>query len=303
MSSSSPTSMATDRGSVLARAGDFWELTKPRIVAMEIITIAMGFYLAAGKGWSPFVFVTTLVGTGLVAGSASALNQWLERDLDALMRRTADRPLPAGRIEPVHAFAFGVVLLVAGAVLLGLGPGVPTLTLGLLCWCLYVLLYTPLKTHSTLNTAVGAASGSLPIVMGWVAAGGAFNAVAFSLFGVLYLWQYPHFMAIAWRCRDDYARAGYVMSTTVDPTGRRAGIEAIVGSLLLVPISLLPAIHSSSPTMIACFAIWSLALAAIYIRASVAFARCPDDSTSRTLLRVSLVYLPCWILGLFLVAV
>lgn len=303
MSTSSSTSISASRGTLAARVADYWELTKPRIVAMEIITIAMGYYLAASSDWSPFVFATTLIGTGLVAGSASALNQWLERDLDALMHRTANRPLPTGRIEPVGAVVFGLVLFAAGAVLLALGPGVPVLLVGLLCWFLYVVVYTPLKTRSTLNTAVGAASGSLPIVIGWLAAGGTLDVVALSLFGVLYLWQYPHFMAIAWRCRDDYVRGGYVMSTTVDPTGRRAGIEAIVGSLLLLPVSLVPAWLSNAPPMALLFVVWSLLLGALYANASFAFARAPDARTSRRLLRVSLVYLPCWILGLFLVAV
>ena len=303
MSTSSSTSITSNQTSLLSRVGDYWELTKPRIVAMEIITIAMGFYLAAGSDWSPIVFATTLLGTGLVAGSASALNQWLERDLDALMQRTKNRPLPAGRIEPFGAALFGLGLLAAGVTLLAIGPGTPVLVLGLVCWCLYVVLYTPLKTRSTLNTAVGAASGSLPIVMGWVAAGGSLDFVALALFGSLYLWQYPHFMAIAWRCRDDYLSAGYVMSTTVDPTGRRAGVEAIVGSLLLLPVSLVPLVLADSVVMASLFIVWSLVLGGIYTRASFAFAKTPDDATSRKLLRTSLVYLPCWILGLLLVAV
>lgn len=303
MSTSSPTHIADRSTTLPGRVADFCELTKPRIVTMELITIAMGFYLAAGSDWSPYVLFATLLGTGLVAGSASALNQWLERDLDAQMTRTANRPLPSGRVAPMQAIVFGLLLLAAGAVLLWLGPGAQTLLLGVVCWCLYVVIYTPLKTISTLNTAVGAASGALPIVMGWVAAGGEFDWIAASLFGVLYIWQYPHFMAIAWRCRDDYQRAGYVMSTTVDPTGRRAGVEAIVGSLLLAPVSLAPCLLSSSTWLAALYCIWSLLLAAIYLRASLAFARSPGDATSRTLLRASLLYLPCWILGLFLVTV
>lgn len=301
MSTSLPTHTANRSTTLPSRAADFCELTKPRIVAMELITIAMGFYLAAGSDWSPLVLLATLLGTGLVAGSASALNQWLERDLDAQMSRTAGRPLPAGRVAPAHAVVFGLLLLTAGTTLLWLGPGAQTLLLGIVCWFLYVVAYTPLKTVSTLNTAVGAASGALPIVMGWVAAGGQLNLIAASLFGVLYIWQYPHFMAIAWRCRDDYQRAGYVMSTTVDPTGRRAGIEAIIGAIALVPISLVPSLLSSSTWLAALYCSWSLLLAGVYFRASLAFARSPGDATSRTLLRASLVYLPGWVLGLFLV--
>lgn len=299
----SPTTMTGEASAWKARLADYWELTKPRIVAMELITIAMGFYLAAGSDWSAWVLFTTCLGTGLVAGSASALNMWIERDLDALMIRTANRPLPAGRLEPWQAAVFGTVLLVAGSALLWAGPGAPTLALGLACWCLYVVIYTPLKTRSTLNTAIGAASGSLPIVMGWVAAGGEWNTVALSLFGVLYLWQYPHFMAIAWRCRDDYVRGGYVMSTTVDPTGRRAGIEAIIGALVLLPVSLVPATMATSLWLGGAYAVWTSLLGLVYLWAAVRFAREPGDATSRTLLRASLIYLPLWILGLFLVAV
>lgn len=302
---STSTAMAADlaRPTWLARIADYVELTKPRIIAMELITIAMGFYLAVGEKWSIGVLLATLIGTGLVAGSASALNQWMERHLDAKMRRTADRPLPAGRVEPWQAVVLGGVLLAAGAALLWVGPGWPTLGLGLLCWVLYVLVYTPLKTRSTLNTAVGAASGALPILMGWVAGGGSLNAVSLGLFGVLYLWQYPHFMAIAWRCRDDYQMGGYTMSTTVDPTGRRAGFEAILGSILLGLMSLLPVAMASSPVAGTLYVVWSLLLAAVYLKVSIEFARERNDATSRRLLLASLVYLPCWLGGLFLVAI
>lgn len=301
--STTTSTMTSEQAAWRARVADYWELTKPRIVAMELITIAMGFYLAAGSDWSGWVLFATCLGTGLVAGSASALNMWIERDLDALMTRTANRPLPAGRLEPWQAAVFGTVMLVAGSALLYTGPGLPTLALGLSCWVLYVVIYTPLKTRSTLNTAIGAASGSLPILMGWVAAGGEWNMVAFALFGVLYLWQYPHFMAIAWRCRDDYFRGGYVMSTTVDPTGRRAGFEAIFGALVLLPVSLIPATISTSPLFGGMYVVWASMLGLIYLWAAVRFAREPGDASSRTLLRASLLYLPLWIVGLFLVAV
>lgn len=302
MSSSSATLASEDRAPWIAAVADFWELTKPRIVAMEVITIAMGFYLGTRGEWSLAVLGATLIGTGLVAGSASALNMWLEAQLDAQMTRTQDRPIPAGRLQPWQAVVFAVVLLVLGSVLLYVGPGLVTLGLGLLCWFLYVVVYTPLKVRSTFNTAVGAASGAIPILIGYVAAGGGFDWVALGLFGVLYLWQYPHFMAIAWRCRDDYQAAGYVMSTTVDPTGKRAGVEAIVGSLLLAPVSLLPLAMASSVVWGGFYAVWALLLVAVYLHASVKFARQRNDATSRRLLRVSLLYLPCWILGLLLVA-
>lgn len=303
MSNPSATLASQHRNSWLATAGDFWELTKPRIVAMEIITIAMGFYLGVQSDWSLWVLLATVAGTGLVAGSASALNMWLEAKLDAQMTRTANRPIPTGRVEPWQSVVFAIVLLAVGAWVLYAGPGWVTLGLGLLCWVLYVVVYTPLKVRSTLNTAVGAASGAIPILMGYVAAGGGFDLVALGLFGVLYLWQYPHFMAIAWRCKGDYESAGYVMATTVDPSGHRAGVEAIVGAVLLIPVSLLPLVVASSVAGGVVYGVFALALSLFYLRASIAFARKPGDATSRWLLRASLVYLPSWILGLFLIGI
>lgn len=305
MSTSTATIDQTTDASRLGWLSDYFELTKPRIVAMELITIAMGYYLAvvSGGAHSLGVLMATLLGTGLVAGSASALNQWLERELDSKMSRTQNRPIPAGRVNPLHAVLFGVLLLIAGSALLLAGPGVTTFGIGFVCWCLYVVIYTPLKTRSTLNTAVGAASGALPIIIGWSAGGGGWNLTSIGLFGVLYLWQYPHFMAIAWRCRDDYKNAGYVMSTTVDPTGRRAGIEAIVGSVVLGIASLLPLSMASSPFAAAGYVTCCLLLVGVYGDASVRFFLDRNQATSRRLLLVSLLYLPCWLIALFLLAV
>jgi protoheme IX farnesyltransferase len=285
-----------------ARLADFWELTKPRIIALEMITIAAGFFLAAPVGWSPWVMLATLIGTGLVAGSASAFNMFIERHLDAKMSRTMTRPLPAQRMEPWQAVVFASILLVAGTALLLAGPGYLVTGVGLACWVLYVLIYTPLKTRSTLNTAVGAVSGGLPIVIGWLAAGGEVNLVLAGLFGVLYLWQYPHFMAIAWRCRDDYFAGGYVMSTTVDPTGRRAGREAIGASLLLFPVSLLPLATASFDWRALVYTVLAIGLTALFLQASILFARDRNHATSRRLLLTSLVYLPGWLAGLTLLA-
>jgi heme o synthase len=285
-----------------ARVADFWELTKPRIIALEMITIAAGFFLAASTAWSPWVMLATLLGTGLVAASASASNMWIERRLDAKMSRTLNRPLPAERMEPWQAVVFASILLAGGTALLLAGPGYLVTAVGLACWVLYVLIYTPLKTRSTLNTAVGAVSGGLPIVIGWLAAGGELNLVLAGLFGVLYLWQYPHFMAIAWRCRDDYEAAGYVMSTTVDPSGRRAGWEAIVGSLLLFPVSLFPLAMASPDWRAVVYTAVAVGLTALYLRASILFARQRNHATSRRLLLTSLVYLPGWLAGLTLLA-
>lgn len=286
----------------MSRVADFWELTKPRIIALEMITIAAGFFLAAQPGWSPWIMLATLFGTGLVAGSASTLNMWIERHLDAKMTRTAGRPLPAERMEPWQAVVYGCVLLALGLGILLAGPGYLVAGAGLACWVLYVLVYTPLKTRSTLNTAVGAVSGALPIIIGWLAAGGELNLVAAGLFGVLFLWQYPHFMAIAWRCRDDYQRGGYVMATTVDRSGRRAGWEAITASLLLFPVGLLPLVTASNVWTGLVYSGVAVGLTIVYLHASILFARDRNHATSRRLLLASLIYLPAWLAGLTLLA-
>lgn len=286
----------------MSRVADYLELTKPKIIALEVITIAAGFLLAAGEGWSVWVLIATLLGTGLVAGSASALNMWIERRLDAKMTRTANRPLPAGRMEPWQAVVYGSVLLALGLATLLAGPGLLVAGIGFACWVTYVLIYTPLKTRSTLNTAVGAVSGALPIVIGWFAGGGELNLVLAGLFGVLYLWQYPHFMAIAWRCRDDYEKGGYVMSTTVDPTGRRAGWEAIVASILLFPVSLLPLVMVTSGWTLVFYLGITIGISVHYLAASILFARERNQATSRRLLLSSLLYLPTWLGGAALLA-
>ncbi len=286
----------------ISRVADYFELTKPKIIALEMITIAAGFLLAAGEGWSVWVMLATLLGTGLVAGSASAFNMWIERHLDAKMTRTANRPLPAMRMEPWQAVVFGSVLLALGLALLVAGPGLLVAGVGLACWVTYVAIYTPLKTRSTLNTAVGAVSGAMPIAIGWLAGGGEINLVLAGLFGVLYLWQYPHFMAIAWRCRDDYEQAGYVMSTTVDPTGRRAGGEAIVASILLFPVSLLPLVMATSGWALVFYLGVTIGISVHYLAASILFARDRNQATSRRLLLSSLLYLPTWLGGAALLA-
>jgi protoheme IX farnesyltransferase len=295
-SSSATTTVARPLGEIVS---DFVVLSKFRIVVMELVTVLAGFLLAASDAWSPLVLTAVLLGTGLVAASASALNQWLEVDLDAVMTRTRNRPLPAGRLSEPVALAFAALTGIAGVGMLVLLAPWPATLAGIVCWLVYVVAYTPLKTRSTLNTAVGAISGGLPILLGWLAAGGSLLQLApWGLFGVLAFWQYPHFMAIAWRCRDDYQLAGYVMDTTVDPSGRRAGVIAVVGSVLLMLVSLLPMAMATSWLGAALYAATALAIGAVYLLSATGFAGHPDDHTSRRLLRVSLLYLPLWLLSL-----
>jgi len=286
----------------LARVGDFVELTKPRIVMLELVTVVVAAHLASPWGIPAAVLLHTVLGAALVAASAGALNQWWEQSTDALMKRTSLRPLPAGRLAPWEVIAFGAATLVAGLVELVVAVNVLTAGVALATWLIYVLAYTPLKTRSPLNTAVGAVSGSLPILIGWTATGAAIDTRALALLGVMFLWQFPHFMAIAWLYRAEYARAGQRMLTVVDPTGLRAGAQALVGALALVPVSLVPAMlpQAGSPVIYGC---WALVLGAMQVAAAVMFLVQRDDRAARRLLRASLVYLICWMGLLLMVAV
>ena len=286
----------------LAVVADYVELTKPRIVALELVTVIVAARLASPWGMDPLVLLHAVIGAALVAASAGAVNQWWERATDARMARTARRPLPAGRLMPWQVIAFGTATLIAGTMELVFGVGLAPAGVALATWLVYILAYTPLKTRSPLNTAVGAISGALPILIGWTAAGGALDMRALALVAVMFLWQFPHFMAIAWLHRADYARAGQQMLTVVDPTGLRAGAQALVGALALVPVSLVPALspHAGSPAV---YCIWAIVLGGAQVAAATLFLIHRDDTSARRLLRASLLYLICWMGLLLLVAV
>lgn len=295
-------SRALVRGNRLARVGDYVELTKPRIVAMELVTVVVAAHLASPWGIQPWVLMHTVLGAALVAASAGAFNQWWEQSADARMVRTADRPLPSGRLSTSQVILFGGVTLVVGSIDLIVSVGWTTAGVALATWLVYVLAYTPLKSRSPLNTAVGAVSGSLPILIGWTATGAAIDVRALAMVAVMFLWQFPHFMAIAWLYRADYHRGGQRMLTVVDPTGMRAGAQALVGALALVPVSLVPAMspQSGSPTI---YCGWALVLGAAQVAAATLFLIHRDDRSARRLLRASLIYLICWMALLLMVAV
>jgi heme o synthase len=240
-----------------------------------------------------------MLGTLLVAGSASAANQWLERRLDARMARTASRPLPAGRLSSGEAIVFAAIGLVAGAVQLACFVNVASAAWALLTWALYVLAYTPLKTASPVNTAVGAVAGAMPVLIGWTAVGGELDRRALALFLMLFLWQFPHFMAIAWLYRREYGGAGYKMLTVVDPTGRRAGLQATIAALALVPVSIVPVLAAPGLGSVLYVAGASLLGAGQLVLAAM-FWRRADDWRARLLLRASLVYLPTLLVMLML---
>lgn len=277
------------RPSLGALAADLAELTKARITLMVVVTTAAGFLLASGGTIAGMLLAHALVGTALVAAGAGALNQVIERDADALMRRTADRPIPAGRIDPDAALLYGVTLAVAGLAYLALAVNLLTSLLAAATLAGYIFVYTPLKRVSSLATLVGAVPGAVPPMMGWTAARDSIDAGAWALFGILFLWQLPHFLAIAWMYRADYARGGFPMLPVVDPEGGRTARQMILYAAALVPVSLLP---SALGLTGAVYFLGALALGLAFLGFAVAFDRARTGRAARHLLLVSVVYLP-----------
>ncbi|MGL4422232.1 MAG: heme o synthase, partial [Gemmataceae bacterium] len=217
------------------RFADYLELTKPRIAVMALVTVAVGFFLGGAPSPSIEQLLHTLIGTALVAGGGSALNHWLERDIDRRMNRTQNRPIPGGRLSAAEAFAFGVTLAVFGVVYLAFAVPHLSATLAAAATAiLYVVVYTPLKRVTTWNTVIGAVPGALPPVIGWCAAHGTLTADAWGLFGILFVWQLPHFYSIAWMHRADYARGGFRMLPILDTEDGRTTGRATVGTCVLL---------------------------------------------------------------------
>ncbi|HEX3889594.1 MAG TPA: heme o synthase, partial [Verrucomicrobiae bacterium] len=209
----------------------FSDLVKARLTTLVLLTTAVGFYIGEIGAINWFLFFNTLAATGLVAMGASALNQLLEREYDAKMRRTQDRPLPSGRLQPTTVAIFGGVSSVVGLVYLALAVNLLTSVLGAVTLVSYLFIYTPLKRVTWLNTAIGAIPGALPPLMGWTAARGELSGEGWALFAILAFWQLPHFFAIAWMYRDEYAKAGFKMLSCVDADGRRTAEQSISNTL------------------------------------------------------------------------
>jgi len=279
------------------RTSAYISLTKPRIVLMVLITVGVGFLLGARGSAHPATLAATLIGSALVAGGASALNMYLERDRDALMRRTKRRALPAGRLAPVEAAAFGTALGLGGTLVLLLGAGATAAGVALATFLLYVWVYTPLKPRTTLNTAIGAVPGALPPVIGWSAATGTLGMEAWTLFLIVFLWQFPHFLAIAWIHRADYARGGMRMLPEVDPDGSMTGRQATLHALALVPAGLLPTVVGLAGPW---YFLGALAFGLAYLAAAARFWGDVNDANARRLLRASILYLPAVLLLLVL---
>ena len=291
-----PATRVSDSAAV-ASSGRVWsdliQLTKPRIVTMILVTTVTTALIGSG-GFVPFSsLLLLLVATGAVAASAGAANQIWERAIDRRMTRTANRPLAAGRLGVIPAIGFTALLGVTGTWILANQFGwVPALS-GVATWVLYVVAYTPMKTRSAWNTTIGAVAGALPMLIGYTATGGSLSHLtAWLLVGVLMAWQYPHFMAIAWIYRKQYGEAGFQMTTTVEPTGRSAGLQSVVGSITLLGCAIglcwiQPGVFAASLATIGV-----VASAMPMLRASIGFLRNPADVPARRLLRSSLLVLP-----------
>jgi len=273
----------------------YWQIAKPRISVMVLITVAVGYLIGSQGNWQLIPLLHALCGIGLVVFASSALNQWLERHTDALMHRTQHRPLPEGRLTAMEVLAAGAIALVSGFVQLLLFVNLQTALLTLFTILLYVCVYTPLKKAGAYCTAVGAIPGALPPLLGWAAAGAEINLAAISLFGILYLWQFPHFLAIAWLYREDYARANLRMLPSGSPQGLLTGIAAVIYALVLLPVSLMPA----QLVLAGDVYFWiALALGVVYLWSAVRFLIQQNNERARLLLFTSLIYLPVLLLTL-----
>ncbi|MCA1631099.1 MAG: heme o synthase [Acidobacteria bacterium] len=271
------------------RASAYLELTKPRITTLVLLTTAAGFSLGSQGAFQLALFANTVVGVALLCSGVSALNEWMERDLDVLMRRTASRPLPTGRLTSREAFLFGVALTCGGEIYLAALVNPLSALCGLGVVVGYLFLYTPLKTRTSLSTAVGAFPGAVPPLLGWAAATNTLGLEAWALFAILFLWQFPHFFAIAWMYREDYARAGILMLPVVEPDGKLTKQQMVVWTLMLVPVSLAPVALGISGYV---YFAGALVLGALFLATCVAAAATLSRRNARRVLLASVLYLP-----------
>ena len=277
-----------------SRSHDLVALAKPRLNLLVVVSAVAGYVMASGDTHDVWRLLSMTAGTALVAGGASAFNQILERGPDALMRRTRLRPMPDGRLAPREAWIFGAVLTLAGLGILAVGANLLSALVAFVTMASYAAVYTPLKRYSSFATVVGAIPGALPPVIGWAAALDELSQGAWVLFGILFLWQLPHFLAIAWIYREDYARAGFPMLPVIDADGRSTGRQAVVYALALLPLSLAPTlVGMAGPIYFGGALVLSLAFVALSIRFGISRS-VPD---ARRLFFGSIIYLPLlWML-------
>lgn len=275
------------------RASDYGALAKPRLNGLVVASALAGYAMAGGDTSDVARVLATVIGTGLVAGGASAFNQIIERDTDALMRRTRLRPLPDGRLQSSEALAFATALATIGLITLAVGANVLSAAVALATLGIYALVYTPLKRRSSVATVVGAIPGGLPPAIGWAAGRGDLSEGAWVLFGIVFLWQLPHFLAIAWIYREDYARAGLPMLPVVEPDGRSTARQAIVYAAALLPVAMAPTLLGMTGS--AYFAA-AFVLTAALLALAVRFGIDRNGPAAKRLFYGSIIYLPIlWI--------
>ena len=268
---------------------DYLALTKPRITWLIVMSAAIGYYFGAGSGWAMLTLLHTLLGTALIASGTAALNQWYEREADAHMRRTQTRPLPSGRLTPRRALLFGIAISLAGFAELWFGANPLTALLGLFTLLTYLCVYTPLKQRSPHSTTVGAIPGAMPPLIGFAGAAGHLTLEAWVLFGILFLWQFPHFYSIAWMYREDYERAGIRMLPVVEPDGLSTARQIVLWLLVLLPISLLPRFLGGEGNF---YLVGAIALGLFFLYSGVRVAMDRTRQRARSVLLASVVYLP-----------
>ncbi len=273
----------------LSRPWIYFELTKPDVTFLVVISTLAGFYLGARGPFDFALLVHCLVGTTLTAAGTSALNHYVERASDAMMRRTAQRPLPLGLLAPRHAFLFGLVLVVGGGLYLAFLVNALSCILAWATTVSYLAVYTPLKKRTTLATLVGAFPGAVPPLIGWAAASGSLSRGAWILYGILFLWQFPHFLAIAWMYREDYARAGIRMLPVVDRSGASTYWQILGCSGALLPASLLPGVVGMAGLR---YFFGALVLGLLFVQVAIWAARQKTNVRAKWLMRASVIYLP-----------
>ncbi len=265
------------------------ELTKPRIALMLVLTSAAGFYLGTVNGFDASLFFNSMIGIALLAFGVATLNQVWERKTDALMERTAKRPLPTQKISFTEALVFGILFCLVAEIYLAFLVNSLTAILGLIVIVGYVLLYTPLKTRTSASTAIGAIPGAMPPLMGWTASANEISLGAWALFAMLFLWQFPHFLAIAWMYKEQYAKAGILMLPVIEPEGKITARQIVIFTVLLLPVSLAPFFLGFAGLI---YLVGAILLGLWFLAASIKTARAKSVAEARNLLLVSVLYLP-----------
>ncbi|HZV12997.1 MAG TPA: heme o synthase [Candidatus Kapabacteria bacterium] len=272
-----------------SRYADYLTLTKPELSFLSVLTTFAGFYIAEQGGMNYMLLLATVIGTALLAAGAASMNMYVEREYDSQMRRTQNRPTPSGRMRPQEALFFGVTSGLAGAIILAARVNLLTAILGGVTYITYVFVYTPLKRRSTINTLVGCIPGAIPPMMGWTAVRGSVDAGAWALFAILFVWQMPHFLSLAWMYRTDYKRAGFRMTPVEDEKGHMTSLQILLFCAALIPVSILPKMMGMSGSI---YLFSAIGLGAAFLALSVALALRRTNLLARRVFAASLLYLP-----------